>query len=453
MGLLIGVGNTVPRFAYTYWYGIRGDSTSTDPILERIGNLDLHRTLPIQNRIKRFIENEDGTVKTYLNSNDSRLTISGDTAILDGTEGNVMLEKPEYYFRLEVVGTQWSRMYSEYPLPGFIKMERKSVSPWYATFNNVTNEVASVSNLIWDGDEIKRGADGYPEFTANAANYRGGSNSSAKDGAANSQLGTARTAVSKATVRSYCKNGTHIGTWRVMNEIAWLMRLEYANNNCQSGFNPNLTSDGYKQGGIGTGAYAPNLEWKEFSGYYPFIPNGVTATIGNNSGLVNYTITNWKDGLDKIVHANSYRGLELPFCYLYSLCDDILIYNNQTNGTSKAYVCDDCHKFTSPADASTEIPDGYKLTASLPLSDGWISQESHTSDGYSFPSSVGAGTNSTTGYCDYFYTGFDNGYTGWFGALCFGSASAGTSAGFGYLNTNSRSSNASAYSGFRLCRN
>ena len=52
-----------------------------------------------------------------------------------------MLEKPEYYFKLEIEGTKWIRAYSEYPLPGFIKMERKTVSPWYATVD-ITNSVA-----------------------------------------------------------------------------------------------------------------------------------------------------------------------------------------------------------------------------------------------------------------------------------------------------------------------
>ena len=65
------------------------------------GNLDLHRTLPIQAKLKRFVENPDGSVKYYLNQNDSRKKDSGATALIDSTDGNVMLEKPEYYFKLE----------------------------------------------------------------------------------------------------------------------------------------------------------------------------------------------------------------------------------------------------------------------------------------------------------------------------------------------------------------
>lgn len=161
MGLLLGSGNTKPQYPYDQWYGVQGDFNSQDYKLKRVGNLDLHRTLPIQAKLKRFVENPDGSVKYYLNQNDSRKKDSGATAVIDSTDGNVMLEKPEYYFKLEIEGTKWIRAYSEYPLPGFIKMERKTVSPWYATVD-ITNSVAvSGCWLTWNGNEIARDANGF----------------------------------------------------------------------------------------------------------------------------------------------------------------------------------------------------------------------------------------------------------------------------------------------------
>lgn len=175
MGLLLGSGNTKPQYPYDQWYGVQGDFNSQDYKLKRVGNLDLHRTLPIQAKLKRFVENPDGSVKYYLNQNDSRKKDSGATALIDSTDGNVMLEKPEYYFKLEIEGTKWIRAYSEYPLPGFIKMERKTVSPWYATVD-ITNSVAvSGCWLTWNGDEIARDSDGFVILKANAAQFRGGS--------------------------------------------------------------------------------------------------------------------------------------------------------------------------------------------------------------------------------------------------------------------------------------
>lgn len=72
MGLLLGSGSTKPQYPYDMWYGVQGDFTSRDYKLKRVGNLDLHKTLPIQAKIKRFVENPDGSVKYYLHQNDSR---------------------------------------------------------------------------------------------------------------------------------------------------------------------------------------------------------------------------------------------------------------------------------------------------------------------------------------------------------------------------------------------
>lgn len=175
--------------------------------------------------------------------------------MIDSTDGNVMLEKPEYYFKLEIEGTKWIRAYSEYPLPGFIKMERKTVSPWYATVD-ITNSVAvSGCWLTWNGDEIARDSDGFVILKANAAQFRGGSGAgdAAKDGTYNSMLGMPRTSISKAGVRPLCKNGTHHGAYRVYNEIAWLQRVEYASLHCQDAYTETLTADGFHQGGLGSG--------------------------------------------------------------------------------------------------------------------------------------------------------------------------------------------------------
>ena len=76
MGLLLGSGNTKPQYPYDQWYGVQGDITSQDKKLKRVGNLDLHRTLPIQAKLRRFVENEDGSVtneKMLVNKNTYRL--------------------------------------------------------------------------------------------------------------------------------------------------------------------------------------------------------------------------------------------------------------------------------------------------------------------------------------------------------------------------------------------
>lgn len=449
MGLLLGSGSTKPQYPYDMWYGVQGDFTSSDYRLTRVGNLDLHRTLPIQAKIRRFVENTDGSVKYYLHQNDSRKKDSGAAAILDSTDGNVMLEKPEYYFRFEIEGTKWIRAFSEYPLPGFIKMERKAISPWFATVDLTNNIAVSGCWLTWSGNDIARDANGFVQLTANAAQFRGGSGAgdAAKDGTYNSQLGMARTSISKAGVRPYCKNGTHHGAYRAYNEIAWLQRCEYASLHCQAAYNATLTADGYKQGGLGEGTAVVGDQWNEWAGYKPFIPCGVTATLGNNTGLVPYVIKGWTGG-DKTVQVSSYRGLEVPFQYLWMLADDVLVQNGAS--VSTAYVCEDPTKFTSHSDNATTVPAGYDAITDLPRNEGYIMQLSHSAKGaYSFPETTGGSP--TTGACDYFYTPGSGG-SGWYGALLSATATYGAAAGFGSLITPYRSSYSNAHVGFRLCR-
>lgn len=449
MGLLLGSGSTKPQYPYDMWYGVQGDFTSNDNRLTRVGNLDLHRTLPIQSKIKRFVENLDGSVKYYLHQNDSRKKDSGSAAILDSTDGNVMLEKPEYYFRLEIQGTKWIRAFSEYPLPGFIKMEKRSIAPWYSTIDMTDNKAVSGSWLLWDGNDIARDENGFVMLSGNAQRYRGGSGSgdASKDGSYNSQLGMARTSISKATIRPLCKNGTHNGSYRAYNEIAWLQRCEYASLDCQAAYNATLTADGYKQGGLGNGTAVSSGEWSTWGAYKPFIPCGVTATLGNNTGIVPYIIKGWTGG-DKTVQVSSYRGMEGAFEYLWLITDDVLIQHGAT--VSTAYVCEDPSKFTDHSDNATTVPEGYIAITDLPRTEGYILQLSHSAKGaYSFPETIGGTSN--TGACDYFYTPGSAG-SGWYGAFFGGRATGGASAGFGSLLSAYRSSGSHADIGFRLCR-
>ena len=450
MGLLLGSGTTKPQYPYDMWYGVQGDLTSKDNRLTRVGNLDLHRTLPIQAKLRRFVENIDGSVKYYLHQNDSRKKDSGAVATIDSTDGNVMLEKPEYYLRVEIEGTKWIYAISEYPLPGFIKMGRKSISPWYGSIDLTNNIAVSGSWLTWDGDEIARDDNGFVVMKSNAAQFRGGSGSgdAAKDGTYNSQLGMARTSVSKATVRPLCKNGTHIGAGRAYTEIAWLQRIEYANTNCQELYTSTLTADGFHQGGLGNGTTVNSTEWNTWGGYKPFIPCGVTATFGNNTGRVAYTIKGWTGG-DKVVYVSSYRGLEAGFEYIRLLADDFLVWHK--DDVSIAYVCEDSTKFTSHSDNATTVPNGYEAMTNLPRSSGYIGTVGISAKGHTFPETTGG--SSVTGFCDYFYTPVGDGGRGWYGALLSAYAHVGAVAGFGFLNTGYRSSIAHASFGFRLCRN
>ena len=453
MGLILGSGSTKPQYPYDMWYGVQGDFTSKDYILTRIGNMDLHRKLPIQNKLRRFVENTDGSVKYYLHQNDSRKKDSGAAAKLDTTDGNVMLEKPEYFARFEVEGTKWALCISEYALPGFVRMTRKTLSPWGATIDIANSIAVSGCWLQWGADdELLRDENGFISLLPNAANFRGGSGASdaSKDGTYNSQLGMPRTSISDAGARRSCKNGTHLGMARAYMEIAWLQRIEYASLDCQNTYNETLTADGFHQGGLGNGTNMNSDQWNTWGGYRPFIPCGVTAVLGNNTGRVSYTVKGWSNG-DKVVQVASYRGLEAPFEYLWFYADDILIFYspNSAEGRTIAYGCTDPTKFTSPTGVPTVVPEGYIPITDLPRRSGSLWNFGFSYDGFTFGTSVTSSLNQ--GFCDHFvHSGED--VSGWHRVLLSGRSNDGSYAGFAYMNTSLYGSWVNAAGAFRLCR-
>ena len=452
MALILGSGTTKPQYPYDQWYGVQGDFSSTDKTLTRVGNLDLHRTLPVHQTMRRFVENTDGSVKYYLHQNDSRKKESGAAAILDSTDGNVMLEIAEHYFRLEVSGTKWIAAVSLYPLPGFVKIPRRVVSPWGCTIDNVNNKVVSGSWLTWSGDAVAKDGNGLPIFTSNAAQFRGCNNTAGNDGTAKSGLGMCRTSIDRTSMRNKCANGTHVGAGRAYNTIKWLFRIEYATMDCQAAYNATLTQDGFHQGGLGNGTAFDGTAWNTHNGYNPFIPCGVTATLGNNTGLVSYTF-NLTQGGTKTCQVQSYRGFEVPFEYIWLNADDILIHHSPTaqDNLSVAYVCNDPTLFTTPGNTQAAVPSGYVAKTTLPRASCYPKYEEIDSvTETSFPAASGG--SGSTGICDYFYHPGDDA-DGWYAALFGGAANNGANAGFGYLHTGNRAADTHAHFGFRLCRN
>lgn len=58
----------------------------------------------IQTKMRRCVLNADGTVKYYLSTTDSTKKADGSAAIIDGTDGNVMVEIPKFWYKYENVG-------------------------------------------------------------------------------------------------------------------------------------------------------------------------------------------------------------------------------------------------------------------------------------------------------------------------------------------------------------
>ena len=65
--------------------------------------------------MKRCLLLDDGTVNYYLDPNNSLLKEDGTPAVLDGTDGQVMVESPRFYYLGIPDGSSTGVYITEYP--------------------------------------------------------------------------------------------------------------------------------------------------------------------------------------------------------------------------------------------------------------------------------------------------------------------------------------------------
>ena len=86
------------------WYGYELDEANSSPDVTRIagaGKMAYHASLPVQSLMKGCIINDSGAVQYYLKSDDWSKKADGSASVLDGTDGQVMVEMPKFYHKIE----------------------------------------------------------------------------------------------------------------------------------------------------------------------------------------------------------------------------------------------------------------------------------------------------------------------------------------------------------------
>ena len=207
----------LPNMEESCMYGIEYDTTVSSPDVTRIGNMSLHKSLPVHNRMKGCLLDDDGNVVEYINPSDW----TGQTR--DGSRGQVMVELPMYFRKFETEGNKRRVKFSKYPLPGYHQVKKKYVSAYEATVQRSTTTLCSVVN--------------------DDADYRGGNNDSSKDANSNTLLGRPATAISRTNFRAYArkrKSSTkewNCMTYDIQKDLFWLFAVEYATLNSQKAYN------------------------------------------------------------------------------------------------------------------------------------------------------------------------------------------------------------------------
>lgn len=407
-------------------YGIEFDTAVSSPACTRIGNLSLHKSLPVHSRMKGCLLDNDGNVVEYLNPTDW----TGN--VLDGTRGQVMVEIPAHFRKFETDGTKRRVRISEYPLPGYHLVGKRYVSAYEATVERSTLTLASVKNT--------------------GENYRGGNNNAEWDGTYRSLIGMPATSISRTNFRNYArkrKSGStewNCMTYDIQKELYWLFVIEYATLNSQATFNAEKDSNGYAQGGLGVGVTNMS-DWSGYNDYYPFVPCGHTDELGNGTGEVAYPVINEDGSTRCTVMVPRYRGIENPFGHVWQWTDGINIRispntDKDGDGLSKVFVCSDPAKFSDTG------YDGYAHVGNEARTENYVKEVIFGEGGEIIPSVVGGG--SSTYFCDYHYTNIPT-TEALRGVLFGGSAHHGAYAGFAYAFSHGAPSNTSATIGSRLC--
>lgn len=364
------------------WYGVKFDlANSSSPDGVRTGNMEMHRTLPIQSKMRGCTISNTDNVKKYLKADDWTKWEDGTSSSQDssGVGVEALVEIPEHYRLLIATpdNTVEIRM-SEYNLPGYTKVEKKYIGAYEGSVNL---DSSSHNNLL------------------------------------RTQVRNAAPIVSKTRTefQTMARNNNRTNNWNIYTydahrDLTWLFVVEYATLNSQKAFNANLTAEGYHQGGLGEGVTTSSVTVNGTT-TYSFVPCGTTNSLGNGTGIIEYTHTNTNaEGTStgtKTFNVPRYRGIENPFGHVWKNVIDVVVAGTDNS----VYICKDYTKFgtfeggTNPT-AEQLIAAGYELQdfKESTITSQCVKKLVNNNQADLFPTIVGNGASSTTYYCDYHWT-------------------------------------------------
>lgn len=413
----------IPDIEERYAYGVEWDMASSSPDGKRVGNMQLHRELPVQSKMRRCLLDRDGGVKEYL---DNELSWGG--SYLDYA---VMTEIPEHWYKLYFNGTKFRKMLSEIPLPGYKHVDKFYISTYEARMYRTDNLLCSAAGASKLSDP-------------NSTNFRGGDNTAEWDDTYRSLLGRPVTNLTRDQFRQAARkrgSGWEMYTYNAHKILFWLFAVEYATLDSQKPFNAQKDANGFAQGGLGPGP-TQMTDWTNFNNINPLIPCGYTNEFGNGSGEKAYVVKNASGGTHATLMANRYRGIENPFGHIWKYTDGANIQVTTGDaGLSILWTTDD------PSNFSDTSYTGYDKKGNICRTNGYAKKMLLGEDGDIVSTEVGG--SSSTYWCDYYYT-----YTSanrMQVVLVGGSAVDGSAAGLAFVDATNAPSAAYRSVGSRLC--
>lgn len=305
-------------------YGIEWTKNDNDVI--RIGNAKFHRELPIQNRLKGCVYNEK-KISYFLNPTGwAKPLENGFVPPLDGSDGDVGVNVPQFYICVKDTGTKYQLWISDFNIDGtFTRVHPFIISHTKTMTRTREDSKEEVFSACIKHDDTR---------------YLGGNKSSSV--AATKLQGRPRTGINYDKANEFCANR---GDWITIIDyleycaIQALCYIEYANFDNQAALNINLTSEGFKQGGLGAGVTNLRLDrWITFNDNNPIIYTYWSSehNVGNGSTITKeFAIAGYNtDGSYFNTYPAIYRGILNFFGDIWSFVRDVVIINKDADYNS-----------------------------------------------------------------------------------------------------------------------
>lgn len=400
------------------WYGVSWSETSSNPDCTRIGNMDMHRSLPIQSMMKPFVitnyrhQSPENILPIDDNFSKSFYSTESNTQweVVFSLDTDIMIRIPEFWYTDEYVPSSKTHNLKICPhaKPGWYHHKEAYVGAYELCETSPSSgKVCSAKGLI-------------PLVSRTREVLRKAVRANGFDGEAKWNL----------------------YTYEEHRAICHLFLVEYATRNSQKAVNTELTPEGFRQGGLGSGCTTGTATINGAQ-TWSFIPTGSSDSLGSGSGEVTVTIqqTDSSGSNTSTItrKCNRYRGIENPFGHIWKHTDDVIsVYGNGHRTWYKSVKPD---QFTTNKNAS------YKsLCASTMVSNGYKTEIKATPTCDFFAVSVSGGSE-TTYWCDY---NWDNTDTSEHCLLIGGYSASGGSAGLFYLHSHAGVGHSYADIGSRL---
>lgn len=406
----------IPDIEERYAYGVEWDMASSSPDGKRVGNMQLHRDLPVQSGMIRCIIDNNGGIVRY-----------NDEAVDDILTQSAMVEIPEHWFKLYTNGTKFKAMFSAIPLPGYNHIDKFYISTMEARIYRNNSTLFSSKGV-----------------NSTDSSVRGGDNTAEWDGTYRSLLGRPVTNLTRDQFRQAARkrgSGWEMYTYNAHKILFWLFAVEYATLDSQKPFNAQKDANGFAQGGLGPGP-TQMTDWTNFNNANPLIPCGYTNEFGSGSGEKAYVVKNASDSTHATLMANRYRGIENPFGHIWKYTDGANIQvTTGDSGLSILWTTDD------PSNFSDTSYTGYDKKGNICRTSGYAKKMLLGEDGDIVATEIGG--SSSTYWCDYYYTYTSANRMQVVRVGC--DAGNGSNAGLASVAANSAPSDAYRYLGSRLC--